>query len=132
MALTGLTLDTGALIAADKNDRRFWAIWKRANQRQLRLTVPTVVLAQAWRGNSPLLSRCLAACELESFDEQRARRAGELLARSHTADVIDAAVLLSAASRGDLVITSDPDDIQRLARAVEPEVGVRTLEKLKI
>jgi hypothetical protein len=125
MALAGLTFDAGVLIAADKNDRRFWALWKRATQAQLRMRVPTVVLAQAWRGHSPLIARCVAACETESFTETRARRTGELLAKARTSDVIDAAVVLSAAAGGDLLITSDPDDLTRLAAAAEAPVVVR-------
>jgi hypothetical protein len=28
--VAGLTLDSGALIAAERGDRRFWAFWKEA------------------------------------------------------------------------------------------------------
>ena len=32
----GLTLDSGALIAAEKGDRVFWALWKKAMDRRAR------------------------------------------------------------------------------------------------
>jgi hypothetical protein len=35
-----VTLDTGALVAADRNDRRFWAWWKRATALSVVATVP--------------------------------------------------------------------------------------------
>jgi hypothetical protein len=43
---TGLTLDSGALIAAEKRDRRFMRIWKEALARAAVVTVPAVVLGQ--------------------------------------------------------------------------------------
>lgn len=99
---------------------------------QLRMTVPTVVLAQAWRGNSALVARCLAVCEIEAFTEPRARSAGELLGKCRTNDIVDAAVVLSAASRGDLLVTSDAGDLECLARAAGTEVALRAVADLAI
>jgi predicted nucleic acid-binding protein len=120
----GLTLDSGALIAAEKNALTFWAIWKRAIQRQTRVTLPAVVLAQAWRGNSPVIARLLPGCKIEPMDEESAKRTGELLAKSRTADVIDAAVVLGAVARGDGILTSDPHDIGRLVAATGSKIRV--------
>jgi hypothetical protein len=39
------------------------------------------------------------------------------LAQSRTADVVDAAVVLGAAARGDRIVTSDPEDVERLVAA---------------
>jgi hypothetical protein len=113
----GLTLDAGALIAAEKRSARFWVIWQERQKRGLRVTLPAVVLAQAWRGNSPLIARVQQACRMESFHILQARRVGELLAKSRTSDVIDAIVVLGALDRGDRIVTSDPDDIRRLLAA---------------
>ena len=66
---SGLTLDSGALIAAEKRVRRFLAIWAAALERGARVTVPAVVLAQVWRGNSPAIARLLPACSIEDMDE---------------------------------------------------------------
>jgi hypothetical protein len=113
----GLTLDAGALIGAEKRVQMVWWFCDRANKRGERVTVPTVVLAQVWRGNSPLIGRLLQGCKVEDLQEPMARRAGELLAKSRTADVIDAVVVLSATTRGDAIVTSDPEDIERLVAA---------------
>jgi hypothetical protein len=42
------------------------------------------------------------------------REAGQLCGVRGTADVIDASVVLCARTRGDRIVTSDPDDIRRL------------------
>ena len=114
---SGLTLDAGALIAAEKRSFRFLAIWKERQERRLRVTLPAVVFAQVWRGNSPTIARLLPACRWESFDETHGRLVGELLAKSRTSDVVDAVVVLGALARGDRIVTSDPEDIQRLLAA---------------
>jgi predicted nucleic acid-binding protein len=49
------------------------------------------------------------------LSEPLARRAGELLAKTPGATPIDAVVAASAATRGDVVITSDVDDLTSLA-----------------
>jgi hypothetical protein len=110
----GLTLDAGALIAAEKNSREFWALWKLAIQRDAKITVPAVALAQAWRGNSPVIARLLPACVVETIDEPAAKRIGAFLGRARQRDVVDAAVVVGALARGDAIVTSDPDDIRRL------------------
>ena len=108
-----LTLDAGALIAADRGDRRFWAFWKQALAS--RKYVPAGALAQAWRGpRSARIALLLAACEVIDLDEAGARAAGELCGRAGTADVVDASVVLTAAAVGGMILTSDPGDLERL------------------
>ena len=81
--------------------------------------VPAGVLAQAWRGGpQPQLSRLLSGCRVEVLDEPRARSAGAACALAKTSDVVDASVAVGAAVRDDLVITSDPDNIEHLAAAL--------------
>lgn len=119
--MAGLTLDAGALIAADRNDRRVWAFWQRTGD--VRMTVPTVVLAQVWRGaRHARLSALLANCNIEPLDAVLARAAGELCGRARTSDVVDAAVVASAARRGDDILTGDPSDLRHLA-SFAPRVG---------
>lgn len=114
--MIGLTLDTGALIAADRRDRRFWSFWKAAISAEVPVTVPAGVLAQAWRGRTNVaMAIVLKGCVFESLDEAGARAAGALCATSGTADIIDASVVLGASDRGDDVLTSDVDDLTRLA-----------------
>lgn len=113
----GLTLDTGALIALERNDTRT-ARFLRAAQREGReVTVPAPVLTQFWRGGwvSVELRDVLAHVWIEPTTAPLARRAGELLGRTGTTDAVDAIVACGAAERGDAVLTSDPEDLQRLA-----------------
>jgi hypothetical protein len=117
--VSGLTYDTGALLAAEANDRRMWAIHARAITRSHIPTVPAGVLAQAWRGGpQPLLARLLDGCDVDPLVEAGARLVGAALGRSGTHDVVDASVSVGALRRGDAVVTSDRDDIARMAQAV--------------
>ena len=117
--MAGLTLDAGALIAADRNDRSFWAFWKEASVRGVVPVIPAPALAHAWRTpHQARLAQVVKACWVEPLDETLARSAGELCGRARTSDVVDAAVVAGAAQRGDAVLTSDPRDLRRLAAIV--------------
>jgi predicted nucleic acid-binding protein len=115
----GVTYDTGALVAADRGQRRQWARHRALLTRREVPVVPAPVLAQAWRGGSrqALLSRLLAGCHIEALDDQQARAAGTLAARAATTDIVDACVAEGALRRHDLVITSDPGDLHAIAAA---------------
>ena len=112
-----LVLDSGALIALERNDR---AMWRRLKSAQIAGSVPVShggVVGQAWRGGGPrqaLLARALDGIDVHPLDEVLGRAAGELLAAADAADVIDAALVLLA-DDGDDIVTSDPDDIAQLA-----------------
>lgn len=114
-----LVLDSGALIALERNDR---AMWRRLKAAQLDGQIPVChggIVGQAWRGRGPrqtLLVRALAAIDVRPLDDTLGRAAGELLAVARRRDVVDAALVLLA-NDGDHIITSDPDDIEPLARA---------------
>lgn len=111
-----MTLDTGALIAAERNDRNFWAFWSETVAREIVPVIPAVALAQAWRGaRQARLAQIVNACTVEPLDEALAKSAGELCAKAKVSDVVDAAVIASASRRGDAVLTSDPRDLRRLA-----------------
>jgi hypothetical protein len=112
-----LVLDSGALIALERNDR---AMWRRLKAALIREQVPVCHggnVAQAWRGAGPrhaLLARALAAIDVRPLDDPLGRAAGELLALSGTSDVIDAALVLLCED-GDFLLTSDPDELESLA-----------------
>jgi hypothetical protein len=111
-----VTYDTGALLAAEANNRGIWALHARALARGRQPVVPAGVLGQAWRGGPQAqLSRLLRGCRIEALTEQRTRAAGTACARSDTGDVIDASVVVGALARDDMVVTSDPDDLARIA-----------------
>ena len=116
VALAGLTLDTGALIAAERNERNFWSFWAETVARGIVPVIPAGVLAQAWRGpRQARLAQVVNACFVEPLDEALAKAAGELCGKAKLAGVVDAALVASAARRGDAILTGDPRDLRRLA-----------------
>ncbi len=116
--MSGLTLDTGALIAFERNERHVVAIIDRALKLGVRLAIPAGVVGQAWRDGrrQARLARLLASdlIEIEVLDDRLARAAGQLCGVTHTTDVIDASIILCARPRGHGVLTSDVDDLRRL------------------
>jgi hypothetical protein len=122
----GVTYDTGALVAADRGERRQWARHRALLARREVPTVPAPVLAQAWRGGNrqALLSRLLAGCHVESLDNTGARATGTLAARAATTDIVDACVAEGALRRSDLVISSDPRDLHAIAAALSSHLEV--------
>jgi hypothetical protein len=114
-----LILDSGALIALERNDR---AMWRRLKSAYLAGSVPVShggVVGQVWRGHGSrqaLLATALAGVDVRALDDRLGRAAGELLAAARRQDVIDAALVLLAHD-GDHVVTSDPGDLEPLARA---------------
>ncbi|MEI8257294.1 MAG: twitching motility protein PilT [Deltaproteobacteria bacterium] len=126
--MSGLTYDAGALLAAEANRRDLWALHARALQRGWLPVVPAGVLAQSWRGGPQAsLSRLLRGCRVEDLTEQRARAAGVACERSNTSDIVDASVAVGALERHDLVVTSDPDDLQRIALGLGRRIQIHRL-----
>ena len=100
-----------------------WHRHRAALERGIQPVVPAGVLGQVWRGGPQArLARLLAGCEVEVLDEPLTRAAGVACARSGTADVIDATVVLGAIRRGGAIVTSDPKDLQRIAAAMHATV----------
>jgi hypothetical protein len=115
----GITYDAGALLAAERGKRAFWALHKQALDRGLRPTVPAGVLAQAWRGGPQAqLSRLLTGCRFEALTEVASRATGAACARSGRSDIVDASVVVGALVREDVVFTSDAEDLSAIARAL--------------
>ena len=121
-----LVLDAGALIAIEKADRDTVALLK---QELLHGRAPLThggVVGQVWRGGTERqasLARLLPSLEISSLDETLGRSAGMLLGRSRTNDVIDAALVLLAED-GDLLLTSEAEDLQPLAAAANLHVDI--------
>ena len=126
--MAGVTYDTGVLIAAERSNRRVWALHRRAIERGMVPTVPAGVLGQGWRGGPQAqMSRLLAGCRIEVFDEARARSAGAACGVAGTADVEDASVIVGAGARGDLVVTSDREDLARLREVLGIELHLEVI-----
>jgi hypothetical protein len=131
--MTTLVLDTGALIALDRNERSVWAMLRVASDDGSPVAVPAGVIGQAWRDGArqALLARALQHCDEIALDGALARASGILCGQTGTADVIDATVAVTAAGlarAGDVVIvTSDPSDLRRLRDALQFHARIVTV-----
>ena len=117
--MSGVTFDAGGLIALDRNDRRVVALLARAKERGLRVTIPATALAQAMRNPSrqARLSRLIrqSSTDLVPLDGPDATSVGILLGGTQTSDIADAHVVVCARRSGQAVVTSDADDLARIA-----------------
>lgn len=116
--MNGLTLDAGALIALDRDDRKVIALLARATEVGARVTVPATVLAQAIRdpARQVRLTRLVRqpTTDVAPLDGPDATSVGVLLAASRTRDIADAHVIICARRCGQTIVTSDPNDLHRL------------------
>ncbi len=120
--------DSGALIAAERDDRAVWA----EHRVQLRwgavpLTTAPVVAQVSRPGRQALLRRFLSGCAVVALTEDQAHAVGRLLAATGSADVVDAHVALVAGDAGASVLTSDVDDLVALAARLPSPVAVRRI-----
>ena len=125
--MAGMTMDAGALIGVDRNDRRVLVLLARARETGSRVTVPASALAQAVRHpeRQARLARLLRqpTTDVVPLDRVDATSVGRLLAASRTSDVVDAHVVICARRAGQQAVTSDPDDL----RALDPTLQVVTI-----
>ena len=125
-----LVLDTGALIALDRNDLRVWTALRDAVTADDNIRVPSGAIAQAWRDGARqvLLARALSHCDEVVLAGSFARASGLLCGRASTADVIDASVALTVAGAAHsddvVVLTSDADDIRHLLSVLNVKARV--------
>ena len=120
--MPGVTLDAGALIALDRNDRRVVVLLARARETGARITVPATALAQAVRrpDRQVRLARLIRqpTTDVIALDRVDATNVGRLLAASGTADIADAHVVICARRSNQQVVTSDSDDLRALDSAL--------------
>jgi predicted nucleic acid-binding protein len=112
------------LIAIDRRKSRALAVHERLFERAVRVTVPWVVVAEFWRGRTERRDAILRSVDVEAPSIDLAKRAGEALAAGVGSTIVDAVVMASAAARGDVVYTSDFEDLAALQRRFP---GVRLL-----
>lgn len=113
---TGLTFDMGMLIALERRRARAQQFLVRAREERIVPVVPAPVVAEWWRGRTDRREDILAFLRVEPLTSELAQAAGDALAVVKQATTIDAIVMASAAARGDIVLTSDIDDLERLRR----------------
>lgn len=124
-----VVLDAGALLAIERGDRNMVAIVKRERLADRTPRTHGGIIGQVWRGGSgrqAMLARLLPGVDVRPLDDGLGRRAGMLLARAGTADVVDAALVLLA-DDGDEIYTSDPTHLVRLAEAAGVHVDLTTV-----
>lgn len=111
-----VVLDSGAFVALERNERAMWIRLKAAMVDGDPPVTHGGVIGQVWRGGprQARLSKALAGVDVRPLDDALGRSAGRLLGGAGAPDVIDAAVVLLA-NDGDEIVTSDPDDLERLA-----------------
>ncbi len=116
--MSGVVYDAGALVAAERNDRSLWADHRVRLEAGVVPAVPAPVVAQVSRSpRQAQLRRLLRGCEILALDESTAHAVGRLLGRSGTADIVDATVVTVAIATHARVVTSDGEDMSRLANA---------------
>jgi predicted nucleic acid-binding protein len=121
--VNGITFDAGGLIALDRNDRRVLTLLARAAERGARVTIPATALAQALRSpaRQARLSRLIrqAGTDVIALNGPDATAVGLLLARTATADIARAHVVVCAQRAGQAVVTSDAGDLRRIAPGLQ-------------
>lgn len=124
--MAGVTYDTGALVAAERNSREMWALHSGYLREEVVPVVPAPVLAQAWRGGArqARLASLLRMCDVEPLSEDQAREVGVLAGRAQHEDVVDVTVVEGAIRRGDAVVTSDPGHIRKIAARAGANVWI--------
>ena len=117
--MNGITFDAGGLIALDRNHRRVLALLARAAERGARIAIPATALAQALRSpaRQARLSRLIrqVGTDVMALDGPDATAAGLLLARTATADIARAHVVVCAQRGGQAVVASDAGELRRIA-----------------
>ncbi|MGH4014461.1 MAG: PIN domain-containing protein [Pseudonocardiaceae bacterium] len=125
------TLDSGALIALERAAPAMTSLLMRVRSGQARLVVPDGVLAQVWRGGTGRQARISALlglkperCMTVPLQTATAKRIGLAIGECGPADVVDVHVALVARDHRAAVITSDRDDILKVA----PDLQERIVE----
>jgi hypothetical protein len=111
-----LVLDAGAFVAIERGSSAVVNLL-RAETRLGRVPLTHGgVVGQVWRGSARQVSvaRLLPLVRVAPLDDALGRRAGRLLGQSKRKDVVDAALVLLAED-GDVILTSDIDDLKPLA-----------------
>jgi hypothetical protein len=120
-----IVLDAGALIAIERADRRILKLLDRAQRDRVALRTSAAVVAQVWRDGArqARVSSILRAVLEVPLDHRRARAIGVVLAAARHDDVVDGSIV-DVSVDGDLLVTSDPDDIAKLADAANRRIRI--------
>ncbi|MBI2710126.1 MAG: twitching motility protein PilT [Actinobacteria bacterium] len=124
--MAGVTYDTGALVAAERDDRAMWSLHAGFLAEEVVPTVPAPVLAEAWRGGGRQagLSGLLAICAVEPLSEEQSRRVGALAGKAAHDDIVGVTVVEGAARRRDAIVTSSDTHIRAIAEAARARLHI--------
>jgi predicted nucleic acid-binding protein len=118
-----IILDSGAIIASERNDPTLAAILKAARKNRTPILVPATVVAETWRGPSTHARAAHLFGSVDGFpelNEQSARHVGALLAISNTAAIVDGNVVaIAIALRPATIVTSDVHDVTHLLKSAK-------------
>jgi predicted nucleic acid-binding protein len=118
-----IILDSGAIIASERNDPTMAAILKAARKNRTPILVPATVVAETWRGPRAHARTAHLLGSVDGFpelNEQNARQVGGLLALSKTAAIVDGNVVAVAiALRPATIVTSDVNDVTHLLKSAK-------------
>lgn len=127
--MTGITLDTGALIAAEKGKRRILGILQAAALADIPVYVPATALAEFWRAPSKAMAMrsLLAECHVLPLTLSESEALGVVLGRLGRRAgplFVDASVALFAALHAPVLYTSDPVDLTDICARAGLDVRV--------
>ena len=110
-----MILDAGFLISVDRDEEPARALVTAMQRRRIALHTTDPVVGQVWRNGArqARLSAFLKTVDVHPLDDGRA--VGLLLARSGTADVVDAHLVVLAVRLRDSILTGDEADLNKLA-----------------
>ena len=115
-----LALDSGALIAAEK-DQRVEAVIRKWLREGARVLIPAPAIAEAIRGgprDAPANRLIKAVNSVATTSEAIARNAGARLGRQGSSETVDALVVATAEAHfATDILTTEPRDIHSLAEA---------------
>jgi hypothetical protein len=126
--MASILLDSGALIAIDRGDRRVGAALAVAARAGVDVVTSSACVAETWRepARQARLTRALRGVVEQPLDPPAARQCGVLLGRARARDIADAAIA-TLARPGDVVLSSDPDDLRHLIGAAGTTVRVERI-----
>jgi rRNA-processing protein FCF1 len=112
-----IVIDSGAFVAAERDDRLLATIIKAAMEENVSIVIPTAVIAEIWR--TPPVDRAArfrnVASDLADLDVASADAIGALNGKAGASRIADGHVaLLADAHKPSIVITSDETVIVRL------------------
>jgi hypothetical protein len=111
-------LDAGFLVSVDRGERPAHEFLHAALQRSTPLRTTHPIVVQVWRNGArqARLARFLESITIHDFENGRI--VGALLARSGTADVVDAHLVAVAMECAEPILTGDIGDIEMLVMSL--------------